>query len=143
MHGVAVEEVGDVPRARVAPLFPFRGGVAQVRGEGPEPGFLERGADHLQERPHRPLCHPGIGLFLYARPGSERGRDQGAREREVDVRANPVTTAGSGTERVRQLLGQPALDTPRGDRYELLDHRVRGGDLEQFTQHCHEEVGPL
>ena len=108
-----------------------------------QPGIIEVLLDHLDERPHRPLGQPGVRLGVGARGQGQRARDQGPREREIDVGADPVAPARAGPQRRRQALGQPALDAPGGHGHDLGGHRVVERDGHQVRQHRHQRVGPI
>ncbi len=69
--------------------------------------------------------------------GGQRGQDQTARERELDVRAHAVPAARARPEPGREALGEPALDPSGGHG----DHVGRERILERIEQRLGQAVG--
>ncbi len=110
---VAVEQLGEVadggepPRAPVGVVL-----AAQVGRQAVQPRLLQALADDLEQRPDGALRRPRVGLGVDARRGRDRVADELVRERERDVRADAVGSAGGGAEARGEALGQPALHPP-------------------------------
>ena len=113
VDGVAVEEVGDVADAREAPAsLPTVAELRMCCGQGREPRFVEVLLDHLHQRPHGALGHPGVRFRIGA--GRQRQRSADQRPRETGRRCwrtrrpacprgrrGAPTAAGSATARCR------------------------------------------
>ena len=124
VHGVAVEEVGDVPDAREALRALHRRRVPHVLRQGCEPGFVEVLLHHLDQRPDRSLGEPGVARGIGTRRQRQRPADERAGEGKVDVGAHAVLPALAGPQVRGQALGQPPLDAARGHRHHLGCHGV-------------------
>ena len=144
MHRIAVEEVRHMPDAREPPGSVFLGGgLLDVLGQWRQPGLVEMVLDDLNERPHRPLRHPGVQVRISVECSRQRVRDQRAWKREFDVGADAVLSSVAGAQMRRQLLRQPPLDTPRRHRDHLGSHGVPERIGQKSGEHPDEDIGPL
>ncbi len=123
MNGIAVVEIGDVPHAaqpaRAPPRIRVGSRPAEVRRQRRQPRLSKRRLDHLQQRPHRPLRQPRIGLAVDAGSHGDGPVDEPTRKRELHVRAHAVTAARRSAEHDRQPLRQPALHAARRHGHDL------------------------
>ena len=122
---VAVEQLGEVADGGEPPRAPV--GVvlgAQVGRQAVQPRLLQALADDLEQRPHGALRRPRVGLGVDARRGRDRVADELVRERERDVRADAVGSAGRGAEARGEALGEPALHPPCGNGDDVGLERV-------------------
>ena len=115
----------------------------EVAGQRVEPRLAERGVDDLEERPHRPGGHPGVGVALHTGGGGHRPPDEGPGIGEVDVGAHPVGPAGGGAEPGRQPLREPPLHPAGWDGHHLGGHRVVERFEYDIAEGGHEGVGPF
>ncbi len=141
LHGVRREDPGQPPRhgpAAGAAQVTFVAGdtVTEVTGEGGRPRFVERGVEHLEQRPDEPVRIPDV-----VTPAIEQQGDQGTRAQEPDPGTDAVATLGPRAEAVGQSLGQPALDTAGGHRDHVRGEGVGQGRGEQVTELVGQEVG--
>ena len=138
---VAVEQLGQVAHAAEPARAPqARGRVAvavaaEVRGQRRRPWLVQRGVDHVEQRPDHARGQPGIGLGREAGGGGHRVPDERARRREGHV--------GAHAEPVGDPLREPALHAARRHGDHLGRERIleRGG--EQPAQGRDEAVGAL
>ena len=84
-----------------------------------------------EDLPHHSCWFPGVVTTVRSRVRTRRCTDgihdgfaQGGRRREVDVRGDPVGAARIGTQRGREVLGQPSFDAARRHRDDLGCHRI-------------------
>ncbi len=82
VHGVAIEEVGDVADAREALRLLDRLRIADVLRQRREPGIVEVFRHHFHQRPDGALGLPRVLGGLHPRCERQRARDQGSGERE-------------------------------------------------------------
>ena len=139
---VAVEQAGDVadggepPRAARLVVA-----LAEVHREAAQPRLAEALVDDLQQRPHRALRQPRVGVRLDARGDRDGVAQEHARERELDVRADPVGAPRRRAEAARELLRQPALHAARRHADHLGRERVRRRRGEQPGERPDQAVG--
>ena len=113
---VAVEQLGEVAEGG-EPAGAAVGvvGVAQVDAQVAQPRLVEALADDLEQRPHRALRRPRVGVGVDPGRGRDGVTDEPVRERELDVRAHAVSSAGRRAEAGGEALREPALHASRRD----------------------------
>ena len=122
---VAVEQLGEVADGREAAGAPVGvGRRAEVDREAAQPGLAQALADDLEQRPHRALRDPRVGVGIDPRRGGDRLAGELVGERELDVGADPVGAAGRRAEAGRHPLRQPALHAPRRHGDDVRRERV-------------------
>jgi hypothetical protein len=137
VRGVGGEQLGQVPRDRV----PAPAVALDVPAQRGAPRLVGALVDHLEQRPHRALRAPGVGVLVGPGGRADRGRDDGGRRRELDPGAHPV--AALGAEPVREPVRQPALHALRRNRHDLGGERVGQRAREQLGERVGQRVGPL
>ena len=152
VHGVAIEEVRDVPhdgeaferlgRSRRG-LVPGGSCVTDVDGQRCQPGLVEVPFDDFHERPDGAFGHPRVRLRVVARGPGERAGDQRPGKGEGDVGAHPVLPSGRDAQSGREALTEPALDALRRHGNDFGRHRILERFGHQFGEHRHQGVGAI
>ena len=116
VEGVAVEQLGEVAEGG-EPAGAAVGvvGVAEVDAQVAQPRLVEALADDLEQRPHRALRRPRVGVGIDPGRGGDGVTDEAVREGELDVRAHAVGSAGRRAEAGGEALREPALHASRRD----------------------------
>ena len=144
---VAIEQLGDVAHRAQPPRAPRLVALlvagAEVRGQARQPRLAEAVLDDVEQRPHDVLDEPRVGVRLDARRRRHGIRDEPARRREVDVRADPVQPARADAEPRGQALRQPALHPPRRHGDDLGRERIGERLAQQIAERLDQAVRAL
>ena len=105
------------------------------------PRLARGGVEHLQQRPHRPLGVPRVGVGRTADRPDDRLGHQGGGGAERHSCADAVAIGGA--EPVREALRQPPLHALRGHGHHLGGEGLRERPGEHLGQGIGEHVGPL
>ena len=105
------------------------------------PRLLRGRVEHLQQRPHRPLRVPRVGVGCAADRPADRLGDQRGGGAERHSRADAVAIGGA--EPVREALRQPPLHPLRGYGHHLGGEGIGRWAGEHLGKGIGEHVGPL
>jgi hypothetical protein len=107
------------------------------------PVLVRAAVENLHQRPDQAGLYPRVLVRVHAARSSQGITDQATWRRKYDVCADAVRAARVRPERARQRLGDPPLDTPRWNRDNVRNERIRGYRCKDIRQTSDQHVGTL